>query len=94
MTTISLRSTVFGIKDQVSCKLGGEVVILSLKNGVYYSLNPVGVRIWNLINEPILVQDVLDAIIREFDVEPGQCEEDVLVILEDMAKEGLIGVEN
>lgn len=74
--------------------LGGEVVILSLKNGVYYSLNPIGVRIWNLMNEPIIVSDIRDTLIREFEVEPGQCEMDVLALLQDMAKEGLIGVEN
>jgi len=93
MIPISLQSTVRVVKDQVSCNLGGEAVILSLKNGVYYSLNPVGVRIWNLIGEPIVVVKVRDTLMSEFEVEPGRCEDELLALLQDLANEGLIEVE-
>ena len=39
-------------KDQVSCDLAGEAAILNIKSGVYYGLDPVGARIWNLMQEP------------------------------------------
>lgn len=94
MTTISLQSTVSATTDQVSCNLGGEGVILSLKNGVYYSLNPVGVRIWTLIREPIRVYEIRDSIMEEFNVESKRCEEDLLAILQELANEGLIEVED
>ena len=93
MTTISLQSTVSAVKDQVSCNLGGEAVILSMKNGVYYSLNPVGARIWNLICEPIVVYKIRDTIMREFEVESKRCEDELLALLQDLANEGLIEVE-
>jgi hypothetical protein len=35
-------STVVAAKDQVSCDLVGEAVILDMKSGIYYGLNPVG----------------------------------------------------
>ena len=93
MSSISLQSTVSIVKDQVSCDLAGEAVILSLKNGVYYSLNSVGVRIWNLIQEPIQVREIRDSIMREFDVEAKRCEEELFDILQEMTIEGLIKVE-
>jgi hypothetical protein len=93
MIPISLQSTVRVVKDQVSCNLGGEAVILSLKNGVYYSLNPVGVRIWNLICEPIVVLKIRDTLMSEYEVEPGRCEDELLALLQDLANEGLIEVE-
>jgi hypothetical protein len=92
MIPISLQSMVRVVKDQVSCNLGGETVILSLKNGVYYSLNPVGVRIWNLIAEPTVVLKVRDTLMSEFEVEPGRCEDELLALLQDLANEGLIEV--
>jgi hypothetical protein len=92
--TISLNSTVSAVKDQVSCDLGGEAVILSLKNGVYYTLNPVGVRIWNLIREPIRVHEIRDSIMREYNVESKRCEEELLALLQNLANEGLIEVED
>jgi hypothetical protein len=94
MTTLSLQSTVSAVKDQVSCNLGGEAVILSMKNGVYYSLNPVGVRIWQLIGTPIVVHEIRDTLLREFEVEPKRCEDELLALLQDLEHEGLIAVES
>lgn len=92
MTTISLQSTVSAVKDQVSCNLGGEAVILSMKNGVYYSLNPVGVRIWQLIGTPVVVHEIRDTLLSEFEVEPRRCEDELLALLQDLEHEGLIAV--
>ena len=50
--TISDRSVVVATKDQVSCDLAGEAAILNIKSGVYYGLDPVGARIWTLMQEP------------------------------------------
>jgi hypothetical protein len=50
--TISLETTVVATKEQASTDLGGEAAILNLRNGVYYGLDPVGARIWNIIQEP------------------------------------------
>lgn len=90
---ISLQSTVLAVKTRKSYNTSGELVIISPRNGASYTLDPIGVRIWDLINKPIIVQDIRDALIREFNVEPGQCEEDVLALLRDMATEGLIKIE-
>jgi hypothetical protein len=94
MTTICLESRVSAVKDQVSCNLGEEAVILSMKNGVYYSLNPLGVRIWHLIVKPIVVTEIRDTIVREYEVEPGRCEDELLALLQDLENEGLIEVES
>ena len=94
MAGISIDSTVAAIKDQMSCDLAGEAVILSIQNGVYYTLNPVGSRIWTMIQEPVKVGKVRDTILEEYDIDREQCEEDLLAILSDLEKEGLIIVEN
>jgi hypothetical protein len=93
MTEITLQSTIRAVKDQVSCDLEGEAVILSLNEGIYYTLNSVGARIWNLIREPLQVGMVCDIIVKEFDVAADKCERDVLQVLGEMEKEGLIVIE-
>jgi hypothetical protein len=93
MTSISLQSTVSVVKDQISCDLAGEAVILSLKNGMYYSLNPIGVRIWNLIRKPTPVYEIRDSIMNDFEVDSNRCEKELFDILKDMANEGLVQVE-
>ncbi len=87
---LSLESTVVIINEQVSCDLAGEAVILSLKDGVYYGLDPVGARIWSLIHEPKTVGEVRDAITKEYDVEPEQCERDILELFQQLWDNGLI----
>jgi hypothetical protein len=89
---ISTCSAVKQAKQQVSCDLAGEAAILSLRNGVYYGLNPIGARIWNLIQEPKSVGELRDAIVAEYEVQPEACERDLLALLADLEKNELIEV--
>jgi Coenzyme PQQ synthesis protein D (PqqD) len=89
---LSGHSTVVAVKQQVSSDLDDEAVILHLKAGVYYGLDSVGARIWALIQEPKTVDEIKDAILNEYDVEPDQCERDVLALLQELAAEDLIEV--
>ena len=91
-TPISDRSVVVAIKDQVSCDLAGEAAILNIKNGVYYGLDPVGARIWNLMQQPRAVFEIQNAITGEYDVEPERCARDLFGLLNRLLEEGLIEV--
>jgi len=90
--TISGGSIVVAAKDQVSTDLAGEAVILSLESGVYYSLDAVGARIWSLIEEPRTLNEIRDAILEEYEVEPDRCERDIVALLEQLADAGLIEI--
>src|ERR1700722_15240965 len=92
--TISDRSVVVAAKDQVSCDLAGEAAILNIKSGVYYGLDPVGARIWNLMQEPRAVVEIQNAITDEYDVEPERCARDLFGLLEKLLAEGLIEVKD
>ncbi len=89
-TTLSVGSRVVASKEQVSCELGGEAAILNLKNSVYYGLDPVGARVWTLLQEPRSVMELRDAIVQEFDVTPERCEGDLFALLEKLMAEGLV----
>ncbi len=81
------------VKNQVSSDLGGEVAILDLKVGMYYGLDEVGARIWELIQEPQRVGDIRNTLVAEYEVEPDRCERDVMILLQRLADEELIEVE-
>ena len=81
-------------KDQVSADLSGEAAILNLKSGIYFGLNEVGASIWKLIQEPKTVDEVKDALLQEFDVEPDQCKADLFALLNELLSHGLIEVRN
>ncbi len=92
--SIFIHSIVVTNKHAIFADLTGEGVILDPDAGMYYGLNQVGSRIWELIQEPARVSDVRDVILAEYEVEPGQCECDILALLQDMATKGLVEVKD
>jgi hypothetical protein len=93
-TEVKVHSVVSAVDTQVSCPLGEEAAILNLKNNVYYGLDSVGARVWNLLQEPRSVAELRDALLDEYEVDQGRCERDLLGLLEKMRSEGLIEVKN
>ena len=92
MINITPDSVINAIKEQVSCDLAGESVILNLKNSTYFGLNPVGSTIWSLIQEPRKVGEIVSTILQEYSVERDECEKDLLKLLEDSESNALIQV--
>jgi len=76
--------------EQVSCAMEGGQVILNLANGVYYELDGVGARIWELLQEPRSVSALQEAIVAEYEVDAAECEQDLQELLADLASHGLI----
>ena len=90
-TTISKNTVISVAQDQISGDLlDGEVVILNMNDDVYYGLDQIGGRIWNLVQNPIAVVEIIQILLEEFDVEYQQCFDDVIALLEDMLNNGLI----
>jgi len=89
---LSVASVVGATREHVSCALGDEAAILNLKNTVYYGLNPVGARVWTLVQQSRSVREIRDALLEEYDVDAEQCERDLLDLLEKMRQQGLIEV--
>ncbi len=91
-TRLTSDSIISASEEVLSSSLGGEVVLLEMENGVYYSLNEVGARIWELIGEPTSVKEVCRHIVDEYDVDPEQCSRDTLAVLSDLTDRGLAEV--
>jgi hypothetical protein len=93
MPEITLATTVVQSPNLVATQLGQEIVILGLDSELYYSLSEVGAQIWKLIESPMSVQSVLDALLKQYAVDPALCQADLLAILQDLTAEGLIEVQ-
>ena len=88
---LSNASIVTAVKEHVSCDLDGESVILNVTNGVYYGLNAVGGRIWALLQEkPRSIEQLRQVLLDEYDVDPQQCETQLVALLQDLESKGLI----
>jgi hypothetical protein len=89
---IELNSVVAASADQVSCDLEGEAAVLNLKTGVYYGLDDIGASIWRMLDEPRRVDDLVDALLGEYEVDREECQRDVIALLGELAVRGLVEI--
>ncbi len=90
--SLEMTSSVVRVKEILSAEVEDEVVLMSVEKGLYFGLNPVGARLWDLLDESVPVQEVCATIVEEFEVTQEQCQEEVLGLLKDMQEEGLIRI--
>lgn len=90
--TLKADSIVVAAKDQICCDLAGEAVILGLRSGKYYGLNAVGAHIWSLIQQPVAVREIRDALIATYEVEADCCEREIRLFLNQLAAEKVIEI--
>jgi len=89
---LTKESVVTVSKDQVACDMAEESAILDLKSGQYYGLNPIGTRIWALIQKPTPVVDILSKLLKEYEVDGQRCERDLLTLLGELERKGLVEI--
>jgi hypothetical protein len=82
-------ATVAAAGDVLATSFDDDLVLLNLKDGVYYGLEGVGTRIWALIQRPTRVADIRDTIAAEYEVDPEVCETDLRALLGELVKRGL-----
>lgn len=81
----------FKIPDNVLFQeVDGEAVLLSLDEGCYYGLDELGTRIWKLIHQDLDRDQVVAAIVAEYEVEPEQARGDLDAFLSDLRESSLI----
>jgi hypothetical protein len=69
----------------LSTALGnGDLALLSLSNEKYFSANPLGRRIWELLESPRTAAQLQTLIVTEYDVSAEQCKADLDQFLDQM----------
>ncbi len=89
-TEIGLNSRLQIQDDVLFQELQGEAVLLNLKTGMYLGLDSVGTRIWQLLQEHGTLSRVVEAMLQEYDVPQDRCEADLLNLVSQMEKQGLV----
>lgn len=79
-------------QNQLSSELSNEAVILNLDSGIYYGLNEVGARIWELVQQPCSFGELHGILLEEYDVPSDTCEQDLTKILLDLKHANLVEI--
>ncbi|MGP4106313.1 lasso peptide biosynthesis PqqD family chaperone [Virgibacillus sp. L01] len=88
--SLSVQHLVSQKEGNIVSDMDGEKVMLSIHNGKYYNLGEMGGEIWELLKEPITIQNLVAALTEQYDVEHSECEEQVLSFLTLLLEEGIV----
>lgn len=91
--SLSLKHIVVQGKGNIVSDMGGEMVMLSVSNGKYYNLGEMGGEIWEMIESPTVINELISKLMDRYTVEKSQCEEEVLAFLALLQNEKLIQIQ-
>ena len=70
--------------------VGSEMVLLDYDRGIYYGLNPVGARVWQLLVEEEDLGRIIDRLADEYDAARETLEADVAALMRDLEAKALV----
>ena len=82
--------------DVVSREIDCALIIVPLTSGVgdmeddLFSMNETGTEIWNMLDGKKTVQEVVEALSRQYQAEPGELEQDVAGIVTELLKRRML----
>ncbi len=71
-------------------RVGDETILLDFDAGVYYGLDSVGARIWELLADARSLEAIVDTLLEEYDVTRDVLEKDVAELLSELELKQLI----
>lgn len=67
-----------------------EVIMMNIEIGEYHNLNLMGNSIWSLLATPIMVKDICEALMEEYEVSAAACEQETIEFLTQLIKKKLV----
>lgn len=90
MATLAREVLIKHSADQLSSDLGEEVIILNLRNGVYYGLDGAGALVWSLLATTRTLAELASAMEAKFTVDADRSLADVTGLVLNLEAEGLV----
>lgn len=84
-------STILKRKSEIlSSDMDGETVMMSVENSEYYSLSPVGTRIWQIVENEITYKDLISQLMTEYSIDIETCKSDTEEFINELINKGLV----
>jgi hypothetical protein len=79
--------------DLLSTELDQETVLMSIDAGSYYGLEGPAQNVWEKLETPITFSQLIEHLVKEYQVSPDVCASDLQKFLAEMEREGLLLVD-
>ncbi|MCU0523156.1 MAG: PqqD family peptide modification chaperone, partial [Polyangiaceae bacterium] len=79
--TLTLDTIVARRAGIMSAQVGNETATMNVEKGMYYGIDDVGTRIWELVETPCAVSEICEELTEQYDVDIDTCRQDVIRFL-------------
>jgi hypothetical protein len=76
----------------LTAEVDGEVLMMSIERGCYFSLNDVGYDIWRRLDPPCSFAELIDRLAADYDAARATIVEDVQALLSRLVAEDIVRV--
>lgn len=74
----------------IATEVDGEVVLMSIENGCYFGLDPIGSEIWRRLDEAKSAEALTAELKDHFEGDPDAIERETLAFLGELADNALV----
>ncbi len=78
--------------EVIAAEADQDLVMVSIANGSYYGISNVARSIWEAIEYPKQISNLIDDLASTYNVDQAKCEEETLLFLRDLLAERLLQV--
>ena len=89
---LTLDSVIQRDLEVIGAEAGQDLVMVSINTGNYYGVSDVAREIWDAIESPKRIADLVAELTAKYDIDPSLCEADTLSFLNDLLDEQLLRV--
>jgi len=91
---LTLNAIIQRDPDVIAAEADQDLIMVSVATGHYYGVSDVAREVWNAIERPQRVADLLDDLASSYGMDRGLSQVQTLSFLEDLLAEGLLRVKD
>jgi hypothetical protein len=91
---LTLNSIIQRDPEVIAAEADRDLIMVSIATGHYYGVSDVAREIWDAIESPKRVADLVNDLTTRYNIDSGSCEEQTLTFLEALLGEGLLQVKD
>ena len=94
MQKLSLHSVIQRDPGVIVADAGKDLIMVNIENRQYYGVSETAREVWEAIERPKMVLDLIGELAANYDVDRALCERETLSFLEELMAEHLLQVRN
>jgi hypothetical protein len=91
---LTLNSIIQRDSEVLVAEAAQDLIMVNIASGYYYGLSDVARKIWDAIEHPKRVSDLIDDLTASYNVSSSSCEQQTLSFLNALLEEGLLKVKD